>query len=169
MNIYQIIANILMFIAGICSILSTQGRKKNDIVFVEFIGTTLRIIGNILVKSWTDAIAKVLRGISEVISIKSKFNKTTLFIVSGIYLLLSMTVIYLTKDLRYIIAIIPSLLEFYALMFSSTKKYRWYIIITKLFWTINNIVFKLYVGIVFDVIVVLGHTLKLNKKDSKES
>ena len=46
MNKYQIIANVIMFLAGICSILSTYGKRKNNIVFIEFFGTILRIIGH---------------------------------------------------------------------------------------------------------------------------
>ncbi len=159
-----VIANIIMFIAGICSILSTYGKKKNNIVSIEFLGTILRIVANTLAKSWTDAISKVLRLISEYLSLKNKFNKIVLVIVSIIFITLSTIIIYLTKDIRYFVAIIPSLLEFYALHTSSTKKYRWYIIITKVLWTINNIAFKLYTSILFDIIVIIGHLYQLHKK-----
>ena len=77
---------------------------------------------------------------------------------------MSSIIIYLTKDMRYLVAIIPSLLEFYALLSTSTKEYRWYIVITKIFWTINNIIFCLYVGILFDALVIIGHMYKLKKK-----
>ena len=71
MNKYQIIANVIMFLAGICSILSTYGKRKNNIVFIEFLGTILRIIGNVIAKSWTDAVAKVIKGISQFLTVKN--------------------------------------------------------------------------------------------------
>ena len=164
MENYQIIANIIMFLAGICSILSTFGKRKNNIVFIEFFGTILRIVGNAIAKSWTDAISKVIKGIGQVLSLNNKFNKIILIIISSIFLIMSSIIIYLTKDMRYLVAIIPSLLEFYALLSTSTKEYRWYIVITKIFWTINNIIFCLYVGILFDALVIIGHMYKLKKK-----
>ena len=164
MEEYQIIANVIMFIAGICSILSIFGKRKKNIVFIEFFGTVLRIIGNTIAKSWTDAISKVIKGIGQSLSLKNKFNKTVLVIISIVFLIMSSIIIYLTNDMRYLVAIIPSLLEFYALLSKSTKEYRWYIVITKIFWTINNIIFRLYVGILFDALVIIGHMYKLNKK-----
>ncbi|MBQ9298347.1 MAG: YgjV family protein [Clostridia bacterium] len=166
MEQYIIMANIIMFSAGICSILSTQGKQKKNIVFVEFLGTILRIIGNVLAKNWTDAIAKIIKGITQFLSIKNKFNKNSLIVLSCIYTVLSLMVVYIFGDIKYLVAIIPSLLEFYALISPSTRKYRWFIITTKTFWIINNFIFKLYVGVLFDVTVIICHLLKLYKSTS---
>lgn len=158
-----VIANIINFFAGICSITSTQGRNKKQIVFREFIGSLLRIIGNFLVKSWSDFIAKIIKSIAQFLTIEKKITKPILIVLSCGYLCICLTVTYLTKDLRCLVAIIPSLMEFYSLLGNSTKKYRSYIIITKVFWTINNIIFQLYIGIIFDALVILGHFWKLRK------
>lgn len=158
-----IIANIINFFAGISSILSTQGKNKNQIVFMEFIGSVLRIIGNILVKSWSDTIAKIIKSIAQYMSLKNKLNKSLFLIISLLYITICISITYILKDIRYLIAIIPSIIEFYSLLVSSTKDYRWYIVITKIFWTINNILFQLYVGILFDIIIVVGHLLKIKK------
>lgn len=84
-----------------------------------------------------------------------------------LYLITSIIIVYYTQNLKLIVAIIPSILELYALLKKSVKKYRSYIIITKVLWTINNIIFKLYVGIIFDALVILWHTLNLKSKKSK--
>ena len=166
---WVIIANIIIFAAGICSIISTMGKDKKGIVFIEFLGTILRVIGNLFVKGWTDAISKVIKGISQFLTIKEKYNKISFAIISCIFVILSIIILINTKDFKYLIAIIPSLLEFYALLSPDTKKYRWYIIITKLLWTINNLIFHLYVGIFFDIIVAICHSYKLkNDKIKKE-
>ena len=162
-----IIANFIFFLAGICSILSTQGKNKKQIVFIEFLGSILRIIGNILVKSWSDAIAKIIKSVTQFLSLGDKLNKKIFYIVSLLYTILCICITYFSSDLRCLIAIIPSIMEFYSLLVRSTKKYRSYIIITKIFWTINNIVFQLYIGIIFDIIVIIGHLLKLKKKNNK--
>ena len=163
MEKYIIISNAIILGAGICSILSTQGKQKKNIVFIEFLGTILRIIGNALAKNFTDAIAKIIKGISQFLSIKNKFNKASLTILSCIYIILALSVVYIFGDIKYIVAIIPSLLEFYALLTPSTKKYRWYIVTTKTFWILNNLIFKLYVGVIIDIIVIICHLLKLYK------
>jgi len=158
-----LIANIVNLFAGICSISSVQGKNKKQIVFIEFIGTILRIISNLLVKGWTDAIAKIIKCFTQAVSLKNKLNKKIFYVVSTLYVILCLIITYLSKDLRCLIAIIPSVIELYSLLVSSTKKYRWYIVVTKIFWTINNILFKLYIGIVFDAIVIIGHLLKIKK------
>ena len=169
MEMYIIISNIIIFCAGICSILSTQGKQKKNIIFIELIGTILRIIGNLLAQNFTDAIAKIIKGLTQFLSIKDKVNKKIIIIASCIYILISIIIVYISGDIKYIIAIIPSLLEFYALLSPSTKKYRWYIIITKVFWIINNFIFKLYAGILLDAIVISCHLFKLykNRKEKK--
>lgn len=168
MEKYIIISNAIILGAGICSILSTQGKQKESIVFIEFLGTILRIIGNTLARNFTDAIAKIIKGISQFLSIKNKFNKASLTILSCIYIILALSVVYIFGDIKYIVAIIPSLLEFYALLTPSTKKYRWYIVTTKAFWILNNFIFKLYVGVIIDVIVIIGHLFKIRKKEEEE-
>ena len=161
MSVQIIIANIINFLAGMCSITSVQGKNKKQIIFIEFLGTILRIISNFLVKSWSDLIAKIIKGTTQVIALKSKLNKTIFYLVSLIYISICLTVTYFSKDLRCLVAIIPSIMEFYSLLVSSTKKYRWYIVITKMFWIVNNILFQLYVGIIFDLITMIGHLLKI--------
>lgn len=163
-----IIANILNLISGICSIISTQGKEKQQIVFIEFIGSVLRIIQSILVKSWSDAIAKIIKITSQVLSLENKLNKNKFYILSISYIAVCLFVTCISKDLRCLIAIIPSIMEFYSLLQTSTKKYRWYIIITKIFWIINNLVFQLYIGIIFDLIVIVGHFLKIRKNKKEE-
>ncbi len=164
MTFTVLIANFISFIAGICSVVSVWGKKKKQIVFMEFIGTILRIISNFLVRSWSDVIAKIIKAITQNFSLKNKLNKYKFYFISIIYIVLCLIITYLSRDLRCLIAIIPSIMEFYSLLVRSTKKYRWYIIITKIFWTINNIVFQLYVGIIFDLIIVMGHYYKLRSK-----
>ena len=161
-----VIANILNLFGGISSIVSTQGKNKNQIVFISFVGTILKLISNILVKSWSDAIAKVIKAISQALSLKNKLDKSKFYIVAVIYTIICLMITYFSKDLRCLVAIIPSILEFYSLLVESTKKYRWYIIITKIFWTINNLIFQLYVGIIFDIIVVVGHLIKMKTSEN---
>ena len=84
MEVQIIIVNIINLIAGICSIISVQWKIKKQIVFIEFIGTTLRLINNFLVKSWSDLIAKIIKGITQVIDLKNKLNKS-IFFISFIY------------------------------------------------------------------------------------
>lgn len=158
-----IVANIISLFAGVCSITSTQGKNKKQIVFIEFIGSILRIISNFIVKSWSDFIAKIIKSVAQFLTIEKKINKTNLIILSMAYTSICLTVTYVSNDLRCLVAIIPSLMEFHSLLGNSTKKYRSYIIITKVFWTINNIIFKLYVGVIIDAIVIIGHLLKLKK------
>ena len=162
-----VIANIVNLVAGICSILSVQGQGKQQIVFIEFIGTNLRIVSNLLVNGWTDALAKIIKWFTQVVSLKNKLNIKIFYLVATLYIMLCLTITYLSKDLRCLIAIVPSVIELYSLLVSSIKKYRWYIVLTKFFWILNNIVFKLYVGIVFDIIVVVGHILKIRKENLK--
>lgn len=156
-----VLANIIAFFAGVCSVISVFGKNKKQIVFVEFFGSCLIIISNILVQGWSDAIAKVVKAETQFLSLNNKLNKSKLYIISFIYVFLCLVIIYITNDFRYLIAMVPSLMEFYSLLGRSAKKYRWYNIITKVFWTINNIVFKLYVGIFFDIIIVIGHFYKI--------
>ena len=125
------IANIINFISGMCSILSTQGKDKRQIVFIEFIGSILRILQAALVKSWSDAIAKAIKILAQVLSLKDKLAKKGFYILSIGYILVCISITYISKDLRCLVAIIPSVMEFYALLQPSTVKYRWYIIITK--------------------------------------
>ncbi len=162
-----ILANIINFIAGLCSILSVKGKTKKKIVSVEFTGSILRIVGNSLVHSWTDAIAKVIKSIAQALCLNQKLNKKIFYIISVLYVMLCLFVTYISQDLRCLVAIIPSVLEFYSLLVKTTNKYRWYIIITKIFWTINNIIFKLYVGIIFDAIVIIGHAIKIKQSQKK--
>ena len=156
-----IIANIISIFAGCCSILSTQGRNKKQIVLMEFIGTVLRVIMNFLAKSWSDLIAKIIKGIAQIFFLDNKLNKKIFYLISIAYIIVCLFVSYVSQDLRCLVAIIPSVMEFYALLDSTTKKYRWYIVITKIFWTVNNIMFKLYAGIIFDVIVICAHLVKI--------
>ena len=121
----------------------------------------LIIISNTLVRGWSDAIAKVVKAGTQFLSLKNKLNKYKVYFISFIYVSICLVITYVTNDLRYLVAIVPSVMEFYSLLGRSTKKYRWYNIITKVFWTINNIVFKLYVGIFFDTIIVIGHFYKI--------
>ena len=158
-----IIANILNLVSGICSIISTQGKEKKQIVFIEFIGSVLRVIQAALVKSWSDLIAKVIKIITQFLTLEGKLTKRVFVIISVLYTVLCTYIAYISKDVRCFVAIIPSLMEFYALLEASTKKYRSYIIITKTLWIINNIIFQLYVGIVFDLIVIIGHLFKIKK------
>ena len=158
-----IIANILNFIAGICSVLSVGGRTKKKIVRVEFLGSVIRIISNALVCNWSDSIGKVIKGFAQKMCLNNKLNKSNCLIISLIYLLLCLGVVYFSKDKRCLFAILPSILEFYALLVKSARKYRLSIIVVKILWTVNNIVFKLYVGIIFDIMIVFGHYLKVNK------
>ena len=162
--IQTVAANILNLFAGFCSIISVEGKNKNQIVFIEFIGSILRIISNVLVRSWSDAIAKVIKSITQFLSLENKLNKSLFYLVSIIYIAICLVVTYLSKDLRCLVAIIPSVIEFYSLLVTSTKDYRWYRIITKIFWTINNIIFKLYVGIIFDLIIMVGDFIKIKRE-----
>ena len=164
-----VIANIINLLAGCCSIISTQGKNKRQIVFIEFIGSVLRIIMNFLVKSWSDMIAKIIKGVAQLLFLENKLNKRFFYLISLLYIIICITITYLSQDLRCLIAIIPSVLEFYSLLYSSTKKYRWYVVITKIFWTVNNIMFKLYAGIIFDFIIILAHLLKIGKKETLEN
>lgn len=161
--IQVVIANIINFLAGICIILSVNGKTKKKIVRMEFIGSILRIVGNVLVHSWSDAIAKVIKSFAQGLTLGRKLTKNKFYIISVSYVVLCLGVTFVSKDLRCLVAIIPSLMEFYSLLGRSTKKYRWYIIITKVFWTFNNLIFKLYVGIIFDVVIMLGHYYKIKK------
>ena len=163
-----IIANVIGLCAGFCSILAIQGKKKKQIVFIEFIGTILRIVSNFLVRSWSDVFAKIIKAVTQIFSLKNKLNKHKFYIISMLYIILCLVITYFSNDLRCLIAIIPSIMEFYSLLVRSTKKYRWYIIITKIFWTINNVVFHLYVGIFFDVIVILGHLYKIKNSSRRK-
>lgn len=162
-----LIANIICFLGGICSILSTQGKNKKQIVSIEFIGSLFKIIGTGIQKSWSDVIAKIIKIYTQYLTIKNKLTKNKLYLIIFIYFFLCLTITYLLNDLRYLVAIIPSVIELYSLIGRSTKKYRKYIIVTKIFWTINNIIFKLYIGILFDIIVIIGHLSKINKKKTK--
>jgi len=157
-----IIANIMNFLAGCCSIISTQGKNKKQIVFIEFIGSILRILTNILVRSWSDMIAKIIKSFAQILCLENKLKKNQFYIISLSYIVICSVVTYISKDLRCIIAIIPTLIEFYSLLVPSTKKYRYYTVITKLFWIINNLMFQLYIGIIFDAIVIVGHMIKIN-------
>ncbi len=158
-----VIANIVNFVAGLCSLLSVSGKTKKKIVKIEFIGSILRIVSNVLVASWSDAIAKIIKSVAQGLCLGRKLNKNKFYIISGLYVILCVFITYISKDIRCLVAIIPSVLEFYSLLVRSTKKYRLYIIVTKLFWTINNLIFNLYVGIIFDVIIMIGHYLKVRK------
>lgn len=158
-----VIANIICLIAGIFSIVATQGKNKKQIVFIEFITSVMRIISNFILKNWTNFIAKIIKAIAQFLTIKKRINKGIIILLSFAYLCISLLVIYISKDLRCLVAIVPSLMEFYALLGNSTKKYRSYIIITKILWTINNIIFKLYAGIFIDAIVVLGHLIRMKR------
>ena len=158
-----VIANIVNFIAGLCSLLSVSGKTKKKIVRIEFVGSILRIISNVLVRSWSDAIAKVIKGVAQGLCLGRKLNKRKFYVISFLYVVLCIFITYMSKDIRCLVAIVPSVLEFYSLLVRSTKKYRLYIIVTKVFWTINNLIFKLYVGIIFDVIIMIGHYLKVRK------
>lgn len=161
--LYVVLANIINFLAGICSILSVSGRTKRKIVKIEFIGSIMRIVSNLLVGGWTDAIAKVIKSIAQGLTLGRKLTKGKFYVISVIYVVMCIGITYFSKDLRCLVAIIPSVMEFYSLLVRSTKKYRWYIIITKVFWTINNLIFQLYVGIIFDVVIMIGHFLKIRK------
>ena len=163
-----IIANIISVLAGCCSIISTQGKNKKQIIFMEFISSTLRIIMNFLAKSWSDMIAKILKASAQCFYLENKLNKKLVYLISLLYVVICLIVTYLSNDLRCLVAILPAVLEFYSLLDSSTKKYRWYVITTKIFWTINNIIFKLYVGIIFDTIVTIGHLLKIRNTSESE-
>ena len=156
-----VLANIIAFFAGICCVVSVFGKNKKQIVCVEFFSSLLIIISNTLVQGWSDALAKVVKALTQFLSLNNKLNKARLYIISFIYVFLCFGIIYITSDFRYLIAVVPSMMEFYSLLGRSAKKYRWYNIITKVFWTINNIVFKLYVGIFFDIIIVMGHFYKI--------
>ena len=156
-----ITANVISVIAGCCSILSTQGRNKKQIVLMEFIGTVLRVIMNFLAKSWSDLIAKIIKGFAQIFFLDNKLNKKIFYLISIAYIIVCFFVTYISQDFRCLVAIVPSVMEFYALLDSTTKKYRWYIVITKIFWTVNNIMFKLYAGIIFDVIVICAHLVKI--------
>ena len=156
-----VIANIISILAGCCSILSTQGRNKKQIVLMEFIGTVLRVVMNFLAKSWSDMIAKIIKGIAQIFFLDNKLNKKLFYLISIVYIIVCLFVTYISQDLRCLVAIIPSVMEFYALLDSTTKKYRWYIVITKVFGTLNNIMFKLYAGIIFDAIVICAHLIKI--------
>lgn len=162
-----VIANIINFIASIFSIFSTSQKKKKQIVAFEALSSFLRIVQCILVFGWTELIAKVIKLLAQISTLRGIYNKRTFYIVSMLYLITSIIIVYYTQNLKLIVAIIPSILELYALLKKSVKKYRSYIIITKVLWTINNIIFKLYVGIIFDALVILGHTLNLKSKKSK--
>jgi len=156
-------ANIMNLFAGICGILSTQGKNKKQIVTMEFISSIFRLIMNILVKSWSDLIAKIVKGAIQFIYLKKQLNKQIFYLISFLYITICITITYLSGDLRCIVAIIPTIIEFYSLLNTSTTKYRWYVVITKILWTINNIIFKLYIGIVFDAITVIAHLGKIIK------
>ena len=158
------IANIVNILAGCCCIISTQGKNKKQIVSLEFIGSLLRIIMNFIVKSWSDMVAKIIKVTVQFLFLGNKLTKKQFYFLSLLYIITCITITYLSKDLRCLVAILPSLIEFYALLDSSTKKYRGYIIITKIFWTINNIIFKLYAGIIFDAIVIITHSLKIRNQ-----
>jgi len=160
-------ANIINVLAGLFSIISTQGKNKKQIIFMQFISSILRIIMSFLVKSWSDMIAKIIKGLSQLLFLKNKLNKIIIYLISLLYIIICIIVTYLSNDCRCLVAIIPSVLEFYSLLDSSTKKYRWYVVITKIFWTINNIIFRLYTGIIFDIIIIIAHLFKI--KNSSET
>ena len=159
-----IIANILNLISGSCSIISTQGKNKRQIVFVEFISTSLRIIQAFLVKGWSDLISKSIKLFTQTLSLKNKLNKKGFILLAISYIAVCLVITYISKDLRCLVAIIPSVLEYYSLLEESTKKYRIFVVITKILWIINNFIFQLYVGVIFDTIVILGHLFRLKKK-----
>lgn len=159
-----IIANIICLIGGTCNILATQGKNKKQIISIERIGSLFTMIGIGIQKSWSDVIGKIIKIYTQSLAIKNKLKKNNIYLIIFIYIFLCLTITYILKDIRYLIAIIPSTIEFYSYIGRSTKKYRRRIIITKIFWTINNIIFKLYIGIFFDIIVIIGHLSKINKK-----
>lgn len=159
-----IIANIINLFAGMLSVLSVEQKTKYKIVTLEYVGNILRILMNILIKSWSDLIAKIIKFVAQFLCLEKKLNENKIYIIALVYLLLSLTVTYYSKDLRCLIAIVPSILELTSLLTRSTKKYRLYIIITKIFWTINNLMFHLYIGIIFDAIVMIGHYNKIRNK-----
>lgn len=82
-----VIANIINLLAGCCSIISTQGKNKRQIVFIEFIGSVLRIIMNFLVKSWSDMIAKIIKGVAQLLFLKNKLNKRFFYLISLLYII----------------------------------------------------------------------------------
>lgn len=159
-----LVVNVLAFLAGIISIISTYGKTKKQIVICETVCSILRVILNSLAKSFSDAISKVIKIIAQITTIKDKYNKKLFIIISIIYTSLCLFIVYLTKDYRCLIAIIPANMEFYSLLKKEVKTYRTYIIISKILWTINNIFFKIYVAIIFDMLVILGHLFNGRKK-----
>ena len=108
-----------------------------------------------------EIIAKIIKGFAQIFFLDNKLNKKIFYLISIAYIIVCFFVTYISQDFRCLVAIVPSVMEFYALLDSTTKKYRWYIVITKIFWTVNNIMFKLYAGIIFDVIVICAHLVKI--------
>lgn len=159
-----LIINILAFIAGILSILSTYRKTKKQIVIYEALVTIFRIVLNTLAKSWSDVISKIIKFLAQITTLKDKYNKKHFIIISILYLIICLYITYLVNDLRCLLAIIPAIMEFYSLLKKEVKTYRIYIIISKVFWTINNIAFGVYIAIVFDLFVVIGHIINKNKK-----
>ena len=45
---------------------------------MEFIGTVLRVVMNSLAKSWSDMIAKIIKGIAQIFFLDTKVNKKVL-------------------------------------------------------------------------------------------
>lgn len=162
-----LVANIICFIGGMCCAFSTQGKNKKQIVYIERIGSVFIMFGIGIRKSWSDVIGKIIKIYTQSLAIKNKLNKNRIYLIISVYIFLCLIITYITKDLRYLVAIIPSVVELYSLIGRSTKKYRKYIIITKIFWTINNIIFDLYIGILFDIIIVIGHLSKMNKRKTR--
>ena len=162
-----VIANVINFFAGLCNVLSVNGKDKKQIVSIEFLSTILCVFSMFIVNSWSDVVAKIIKAIVQAFSLKDNLNNKVFYVLSFFYISICLYITYLTNDLRCLVAIIPSVLEFYALLGMSTKKYRFNILITKVFWVINNILFKLYVSIIFDVIVIVGHFMKIKKNTDK--
>lgn len=163
-----LISNVINFFAGICSVISVKEKNKNRIVFVEFIGTIFRIISNFIIGNWSDFLAKILKSFIQFSSLKNKLNKFRFLIISCIYILMCLIITYISSDLRCLVAIIPSIIEFYSLLSGSTIKYRFFVIVTKVLWIINNIIFKLYTSIIFDILVIIGHYFKIKKQNANK-
>ena len=77
-----------IFFAGICSILSTQGKTKRQIFSIEFTGSLLRICSNLIVKSWSDVIAKVVKSIAQFFPLERKNNKSIFIKITTIYIII---------------------------------------------------------------------------------
>lgn len=167
-NTFIIWINILATFRVMTDLVKTKAKSTKTIAIAETIDCTLGVIQNLLQNTFVSLFSKVVRQVIAIFELKGKITKRIVKLGQVVVILGGIFIIIYLKDVRQIICIICAVLSMGQFLFrNSLLKLKIEQILMFISFTINDIIFKNYVGTLVDIINIIWICIILIKNKEK--